>query len=93
MLADLIADPFGDRLRAGAGAAVFGLFGPIFAHAGTVQPARPGSPWPSRRDDAGKSTRAAERYGHQRLLTRTNRRLGDLVAGALDSLYPRKDVV
>ena len=61
---------------------VVGLFVPIFALAGAVRLARPGSAWAKRRYDAAKTARAAARFADTRPLARANRRLGDLVAGA-----------
>jgi len=68
---------------------VVGLFLPIFALAGAVRLARPGSPWAKRRYGAARAARAAERFAHHRPFIRANRRLGDLVAG---SPHPGKDV-
>ena len=61
---------------------VVGLFVPIFALAGAVRLARPGSAWAKRRYHAAKTARAAARFADTRPLARANRRLGDLVAGA-----------
>jgi hypothetical protein len=61
---------------------VVGLFIPIFALAGAVRLARPGSAWAKRRYDAAKTARAEARFADTRPLVRANRRLGDLVAGA-----------
>jgi hypothetical protein len=61
---------------------VVGLFIPIFALAGAVRLARPGSAWAKWRYDAAKTARAEARFADTRPLVRANRRLGDLVAGA-----------
>ena len=61
---------------------VVGLFIPIFALAGAVRLARPGSAWAKWRYDAATTARAEARFADTRPLARANRRLGDLVAGA-----------
>ena len=61
---------------------VVGLFIPIFALAGAVRLARPGSAWAKWRYDAATTARAEARFADTRPLARANRRLGDLVVGA-----------
>lgn len=61
---------------------VLGLFIPVFALAGAFRLARPASPWAKRRYDADRLARAGARFAPSRPMTRADRRLGDLIAGA-----------
>jgi hypothetical protein len=61
---------------------VVGLFIPIVALVGAVRLGRPRSPWARWRYDDDKLTRSRHRFADTAPLTRAQRRLGDLVAGA-----------
>lgn len=59
-----------------------GLFVPVVAILGVGRLARPASPWAKWQYGAAKRERAERRYAADRPLTRAERRIGDLVAGA-----------
>jgi hypothetical protein len=61
---------------------VVGLFVPVVALVGAVRLGHPSSPWARWRYDDQRRRRAAERFAPDRPLSRTGRRIADLVAGA-----------
>ena len=66
------------RVRLG----VVGLFVPLVALVGAVRLARPSSPWAKWRYSGAKRLRAEGRFAADRPLSRAERWIGDLVAGA-----------
>jgi hypothetical protein len=61
---------------------VFGLFIPVVAVVGAARLGRPRSPWAQWRYDGDKLARSRARFAATRPLSRAQRRVGDLVAGA-----------